>query len=268
MKRHKLSRATRVLPIAIAPLGLLGWLHRYVTSTSTDVEQAITIAMWWVAVALAVWTAASVVFWAAVEACGHPQSAWFGRITVPGSRLLATTALATTALVVSACSSGTQAPVLRAVAADTVTTAAAPTTTTSSLPDDPPRSEFALDEPALDEPALDEPTGLDATSPQSFDDQRDIVEPPPLEVGIDPHPLARSSAAEYQTPLEHEVEQGESLWSIAQSHRTEANPEATATDVANYWRALIDANAAKLRSGQPNLIYVGEVLTLPVIAGG
>jgi hypothetical protein len=52
------------------------------------------------------------------------------------------------------------------------------------------------------------------------------------------------------------VRAGENLWSIAASI---AGP----ADAFPYWRALVVQNAARLRSGNPNLIYPGEILTLP-----
>jgi nucleoid-associated protein YgaU len=57
-------------------------------------------------------------------------------------------------------------------------------------------------------------------------------------------------------PGTHVVQAGENLWSIAASI---VGP----TDALPYWRALVAQNAATLRSGDPNLIFPGEILTLP-----
>jgi nucleoid-associated protein YgaU len=55
----------------------------------------------------------------------------------------------------------------------------------------------------------------------------------------------------------HVVAAGESLWTIA------AARVAPGADVAPYWARVVDANRQSLRSGNPNLIYPGEVVELP-----
>ena len=57
-------------------------------------------------------------------------------------------------------------------------------------------------------------------------------------------------------PRTHIVEPGENLWSIAES-------VAGRNNLLPYWRALVAQNDATLRSGDPNLIFPGEILTLP-----
>ena len=57
---------------------------------------------------------------------------------------------------------------------------------------------------------------------------------------------------------------GDNLWRVAANQIREAGRgEATEAMVVMYWRQLIDANVGSLRSGDPNLIYPGEILTLP-----
>jgi hypothetical protein len=59
------------------------------------------------------------------------------------------------------------------------------------------------------------------------------------------------------------VRAGDNLWSIARTAlRTSANGPAD-PQVAQYWYAVIAANRATLRSGDPSLIYPGEIVTLP-----
>jgi len=60
------------------------------------------------------------------------------------------------------------------------------------------------------------------------------------------------------------VHPGDNLWLIARAALTPATgrpPDERA--VARYWLAVIDANRATLRSGNPNLIFPGEIVTLP-----
>jgi hypothetical protein len=52
----------------------------------------------------------------------------------------------------------------------------------------------------------------------------------------------------------HRIAPGEHLWSIAAGH---------ATDVAPYWRRLVELNRPHLRSGDPDLVYPGESIELP-----
>ncbi len=60
------------------------------------------------------------------------------------------------------------------------------------------------------------------------------------------------------------VAPGDNLWLIAEIQVRAATGNApTEQMIAAYWRKLIEANRASLRSGDPNLIYAGEILTLP-----
>jgi nucleoid-associated protein YgaU len=64
------------------------------------------------------------------------------------------------------------------------------------------------------------------------------------------------------------VRAGDNLWLIARAtlgRGRAGNP--TDTDVARYWRAVIAANRATLRSGDPSLIFPGEMITLPPAPG-
>ena len=80
---------------------------------------------------------------------------------------------------------------------------------------------------------------------QSQDDGR----PPTLRRIPDPPPAAPWSK-------EYTVVKGDNLWRI--SARRTGN-----RGVARYWRRVIETNRARLRSGNPNLIFPGERLELP-----
>ena len=54
------------------------------------------------------------------------------------------------------------------------------------------------------------------------------------------------------------VVKGDSLWKISERHL----PDRSAP-VAGYWLKLIERNAPSLRSGDPDLIYPGEIIELP-----
>jgi nucleoid-associated protein YgaU len=59
------------------------------------------------------------------------------------------------------------------------------------------------------------------------------------------------------------VRPGDNLWVIAQ--RTLEEHDRPAAELVAYWHTVIEANAEALRSGDPNLIYPGEILTLPAV---
>lgn len=60
------------------------------------------------------------------------------------------------------------------------------------------------------------------------------------------------------------VVQGDNLWSISEGHLVVAFDRAVDDEeVSPYWRRVITANSGDLRSGDPDLIYPGEVVLLP-----
>lgn len=125
-------------------------------------------------------------------------------------------------------------------------------------------------------------------TPRAADDHETSIEPPGVNgPGYTPTPAGRSdqqdsrqevdtatdlpSAEPSEGPSEgsiHEVVRGDNLWCIAQTHieRTVGADVPTA-DVAAYWRVVIDANRGELISGDPDLIYPGEMVFLPSIEG-
>ena len=66
------------------------------------------------------------------------------------------------------------------------------------------------------------------------------------------------------------VAPGDSLWAIAAAHLTTSTSRPRAaisdTEIARYWVAVCDANRARVRSGNLNLIYPGELIVLPALA--
>ena len=65
----------------------------------------------------------------------------------------------------------------------------------------------------------------------------------------------------------HVVVVGESLWSIAADRVERAFGEAQSdTSTAQYWIELVAANVGSLKSGDPDLIFPGESITLPPIS--
>src|SRR5919106_1382974 len=62
------------------------------------------------------------------------------------------------------------------------------------------------------------------------------------------------------------VERGDDLWSLAAEQlRAQLGRSTSVEEVADYWRALVAANEGRLASGDPDLIYPGERLTVPPV---
>ena len=60
------------------------------------------------------------------------------------------------------------------------------------------------------------------------------------------------------------VEKGDHLWSIAETSLGRQRSESPdPAEIRPYWVAIIDENTHRLRSGDPDLIYPGEKITLP-----
>lgn len=58
------------------------------------------------------------------------------------------------------------------------------------------------------------------------------------------------------------VEKGDHLWKISERHLSGVAPE---DPIAPYWREVVTINTTRLRSGDPDLIYPGEIVDLPAI---
>lgn len=63
------------------------------------------------------------------------------------------------------------------------------------------------------------------------------------------------------------VQPGDNLWKVAERHLAEltgrSETDVASAEVGRYWARLVDHNRGRLRSGDPDLIYPGEHLTLP-----
>ncbi len=60
------------------------------------------------------------------------------------------------------------------------------------------------------------------------------------------------------------VEPGDHLWKISATHLEGIlDRPAEPAEIDPYWRAVIETNRATLTSGDPDLIFPGEVIELP-----
>ena len=72
-----------------------------------------------------------------------------------------------------------------------------------------------------------------------------------------------------QEEQSHRVVAGDNLWTIARDHlsreRSGGSGKPTNREVAAYWIKVVEANRDRLRSGDPDLIYPEEQITLPPV---
>lgn len=79
-----------------------------------------------------------------------------------------------------------------------------------------------------------------------------------------PNRFVPVAAGEVEDPEVVVVEPGDHLWKISEAELARRlGRSAGAGEVAPYWRSVIAANRGSLRSGDPDLIYPGELITLP-----
>jgi hypothetical protein len=91
--------------------------------------------------------------------------------------------------------------------------------------------------------------------------------PPPAASGpTAPHAVpSPTPVAEPTRARVHVVVPGDNLWQIARVEimRVSGSDHVDDAQVAPYWQRVIAANRSTLRSGDPSLIFAGEVVTLP-----
>lgn len=75
-----------------------------------------------------------------------------------------------------------------------------------------------------------------------------------------------AAVSQTQATGDYVVKAGDHFWSIAESHlRTTVGRDVTEDEVCQYWVRLVDANRSTIRSGDPDLIYPDEAITLPSV---
>jgi hypothetical protein len=210
-------------------------------------DDAVRVACWLLAVVCTAWLATTVLAYAAAIARADVGAAWrAARFAPPIVRRTLRTALAG-ALAVAPITSdslprprppvrlhagadGRLAPRRARVASTSTTpptTAAPPTTTTTTTTPAPPPTTVAPVTPA--------------------------------------RPARPRRGMPDTTARVHLVRPGDNLWSIARTEVARASGHADPSDhaVAPYWQRVIAANRATLRSGDPSLIFPGEIVALP-----
>lgn len=92
--------------------------------------------------------------------------------------------------------------------------------------------------------------------------------PPVDEVGEDDVPQP-DRAVRIDGTVEHtvKVQRGDHLWSLSEQHLENVLGRSSLAEheIAPYWVRVIDLNRSRIRSGNPDLIYPGEIVLLPSV---
>ena len=101
-----------------------------------------------------------------------------------------------------------------------------------------------------------------SSTPSTIRTGRDITverEPPAA-----PNGSSAPAAPPTSPSTEHRVVPGDNLWAIAAAQlATRLGRRPTEPEVARYWAVVVDVNRARVRSGDPDLIFPGEMIALP-----
>lgn len=84
--------------------------------------------------------------------------------------------------------------------------------------------------------------------------------PPPAQVDPRPSPAPPSGRL---GAVQVVVQPGDNMWRLAQRRLAEAGQPTDDRRVGPYWVRVVEANRHRIRSGNPDLIFPGEVLVLP-----
>ena len=90
--------------------------------------------------------------------------------------------------------------------------------------------------------------------------------PPKVTVGGSQVERPVDTQTSSQSTSTYTVVPGDNFWAIAKAQvAAKTGQEPSEAEVASYWVKLIDANRSSIRSGDPDLIFPGEVFTLPPV---
>jgi hypothetical protein len=102
------------------------------------------------------------------------------------------------------------------------------------------------------------------------DEPSDVIVPPHLRSAPIPDAPVESETLHPATldgSIEHRVtaRRGDHLWRLSERHLQQVlgRPSPGEHAIARYWVRVVEANRGTIRSGDPNLIYPGEFVTLP-----
>jgi nucleoid-associated protein YgaU len=223
--------------------------------------------LWWGAVIASVWLAVTTLACVAALARGRTRSAHdIARLAPPIARRVLQAALVSTwALVPTAAyATPSSAPItVHADARGRLTTEPRrprPTPARASASTSTSTTTAATTTTAPPVVSHREPSGA-AVAPTK---RAPSPSPPPTPTPAPTPTTARATAPAVGVRI-HVVVSGDNLWQIARTEvaRMSGSERVSDAQIAPYWQRVIAANRATLRSGDPSLIFPGEVVALP-----
>lgn len=234
-----------------------GWLDR------TPLTDAIVAGLRLVGLVGAWWLALSTVAYLAARASGlRPLISVTGLLTLPAVRRVAdrvvagSVALSTLAAPMVATSLDDRPPPAEQVASDYLPTEVIPL---------PPPGTHAEEAEPPPRPSPGPTVELPVPEVEPAPPPEPEVEPTPPRPEGEP-PAEPTISVRLDATLEVVVRPGDHLWALSERRLTEALGRPAADhEVAPYWLEVIEANRDRIRSGDPDLIYPGEVVVLPAV---
>ena len=121
---------------------------------------------------------------------------------------------------------------------------------------------IVLAAPVLDLPVTDAASAGAPTTSTTIRSGRDVTVLAPDAADRSP-PQETEPTASF-VPGEHRVAPGDNLWTIAADRlATHLARVPTEAEVARYWAVVVEVNGPHVRSGDPDLVFPGELVTLP-----
>ncbi|HEY3095593.1 MAG TPA: hypothetical protein VGK05_02040 [Acidimicrobiia bacterium] len=208
------------------------------------IRLAALIAAWWLLITTLLYVGARL-------ADLHGAASAIGWAMLPATRRWADKAVALSIVAASALA------LTRSAAAD-------PSPPTSAAP--PP---VAVDLDHRDQPGIPyAPAPTVRTERNGIAPSPTVLAPPPS-APVTPPPAPATPPLTSFASGRHVIVSGEHLWSIAARHLAagtgRSSADLTPADIAPYWRRVVEHNRPELRSGEPDLVYPGEVIELPPV---
>jgi nucleoid-associated protein YgaU len=218
------------------------WAHLQRWLEVTPAEDAVVALVRLMALGVAYWLAATTGLYVLAKLAGLPLLIrGVGWATLPTVRRVVDGLMATSIVAVSAVSG----------------------TATAIAQEAPPATVGAESHAYTPVPADD---GAPSHTPSPAGDR---VEPTTTTLISDQPAPADAPPSPVTAPTTYVVAAGDNLWRIAERHlagvMSRPVEELRPAEVHAYWLRVIDANVDELKSGDPDLIFPGEVLTLPTV---
>jgi nucleoid-associated protein YgaU len=112
-----------------------------------------------------------------------------------------------------------------------------------------------------------DPAAGESAAPGSVQPGTPILPTQPLPIpAIDEPESVAPQVTVSNGPSEVVVRPGDHMWALAERKLTLVlGREVSDTEIAPYWLKLVGTNLSRIRSGDPDLIFPGEILLLPEV---